>query len=391
MEQEQLEKKIEWLEQQRREDKQQISSLQKRLAEIEGLIEKTNQYAQGLDSEITKVSVRMTRIDAFDEALSVTRTQLKEELDAQEKRVKSREKYAKSKYDDQILNLKADLQNLSERLTVIPGLRDAIEINKKEGLRQNKLFDALEVGIRENKNAHQDVVQKIRLLEEDRAPDYQKFADIQGELNALRKRIDEQKAQYELVGETYKKIDNRVNELLVSEEGRREKQRSFLDEVSRRELDVEKAFKEWTTRFDSIEERAETLTTALQTYTEVERSLRKAQSEFDIITEQITRRIHEITEMQRLGEERFRQEWTTFKSDDQKRWVNYTLSQEEQSKESVRKFERTNERTTNLEETLQDLQDAVQQSNEQIETLLHNLLGVFREWVSTNERFTDRL
>jgi DNA repair exonuclease SbcCD ATPase subunit len=156
-------------------------------------------------------------------------------------------------------------------------------------------------------------------------------------------------------------------------------------------LDVEKAFKEWSKRFDSIEQRAETLTTALQTYTEVERSLRKAQGEFETITEQITRRIHEITEIQRLGEERFRQEWATFKSDDQKRWVNYTLSQEEQAKETTRKFERINERTTTLEEILQDLQDAVQQSNEQIETLLHNLLGVFREWVSTNERFTDSL
>jgi len=123
----------------------------------------------------------------------------------------------------------------------------------------------------------------------------------------------------------------------------------------------------------------------------VERSLRKAQGEFETITEQISRRIHEITEIQRLGEERFRQEWATFKSDDQKRWVNYTLSQEEQAKETNRKFERINERTTTLEEILQDLQDAVQQSNEQIETLLHNLLGVFREWVSTNERFTDSL
>jgi len=78
--------------------------------------------------------------------------------------------------------------------------------------------------------------------------------------------------------------------------------------------------------------------------------------------------------IQRLGEERFRQEWTTFKSDDQKRWVNYTLSQEEQTKESGRKFERLNDRTTTLEELLQDLQDAVQQSNKQIETLLNNLL-----------------
>ena len=391
MEQEQIEKQIDWLEKERRADQQTISSLQKRLADLEGQIKKTNSYTQILDTEITKFGVKLNRIDSFDEALTGIRTEIKKELGAQEKRVKAREKYAKSKYDNEIANLKLSLEEQSGRFTVIPGLRDAIEINKKESLRQNKLFDPLESGIRENKNAHLDLAQKIRLLEEDRAPDHQKFADIQGELAAMRKKIDEQRAQYEMVSETYKKIDNRVNELVVSEEERRNNQRAFIEEISRRELDVEKAFNEWTKRFDSIEQRAETLTTALQTYTEIERSLRKAQGEFDTITEQISRRIHEITEMQRLGEERFRQEWTTFKSDDQKRWVNYTLSQEEQTKESGRKFERLNERTTTLEEMLQDLQDAVQQSNEQIETLLHNLLGVFRDWVANNERFSDSL
>jgi len=391
MEQEQLEKKIDWLEKERRADKQTIASLQNRLTEIESHLEKTNKYAQGLESDITKVSVRLTRIDAFDEALAVVRKDIKSELDAQEKRLKSREKYAKSKQEEEIANLKIDLEELSKKLTVIPGMRDAIEGTKKETLRQGKMFDALEVEIKGNKNAHQDLVPRVRMLEDQRSPDQQRLADLQGELNALRKRVDEQRAQYEIMGEAHKKIDNRINELITSEDSRRENQRSFIEEISRRELDVEKNFKEWTKRFDSIEQRAETLTTALQTYTEVERSLRKAQGEFETITEQITRRIHEITEMQRLGEERFRQEWTTFKSDDQKRWVNYTLSQEEQVKESGRKFERINERTTNLEETLQDLQDAVQQSNEQIENLLHNLLGVFREWVSTNERFSDSL
>ncbi len=391
MEQDQLKKQIDWFEKERRADKQAIASLQSRLAEFEGQIEKSNSYTQSLETEVTKFGVKLTRIDSFDEALSAHRSEVKKELEAQEKRTKSREKYAKSKYEEEIAKLKASLEELSGKLTVIPGLRDGIEVNRKETARQNKLFDELEVGIRENKNAHIDLVQKVRLVEEDRAPIQKRFTDIQGELSALRKRVDEQRAQYEMVGETYKKIDKRVNELMVSEEERRENQRVFIEEVSRRELDVEKAFNEWTKRFDSIEERAETLTTALQTYSEIERSLRKAQGEFDTITEQISRRIHEITEIQRLGEERFRQEWATFKSDDQKRWVNYTLSQEEQTKESSRRFERLNERTTTLEEMLQDLQDAVQQSNEQIESLLHNLLGVFRDWVANNERFSDSL
>ncbi len=65
------------------------------------------------------------------------------------------------------------------------------------------------------------------------------------------------------------------------------------------------------------------------------------------------------------------------------------LTQEEQLKESGRRFERLSERTTTLEELLQDLTDTVQQSNEQVQSLFSGLLSVFRDWVATNERYTD--
>ena len=91
------------------------------------------------------------------------------------------------------------------------------------------------------------------------------------------------------------------------------------------------------------------------------------------------------------AEERFRQEWATFKSDDQKRWVNYTLTQEEQAKEVTRRLDRLNDRTTTIEELLQDLQDSVQHSGEQTESLMQALVGVYRDWLTTNERFSESL
>jgi hypothetical protein len=53
----------------------------------------------------------------------------------------------------------------------------------------------------------------------------------------------------------------------------------------------------------------------------------------DDINIRFDRRINELTEMHRLTEERFRQEWISFKTDDQKRWTNYLLTQEEQQQE----------------------------------------------------------
>ena len=389
MDQEQIEKRLEWLENQRREDKQVISSLQKKVDGLEELLEKSNDYIKSLDSEITKTSVRMNKIDEFDSALSKHRDEVKKEMSAQEARAKKRETYTREKFDPPIAELNKEIASVKAKLDQMPKLRDSIEAVSRSISGYPRQFEELEEKIRVERNKFPDIKQSIRMLEEDHKPDKKRITDLQGEVAALRKRVDENRAQYEVSEEAYKKLDNRINELIVAEESRRENQRQFLDEVSRNQLDAEKLFSDWTKRFAAIEERAETLTTALQTYSEIESSLRRAQGQFDDIIEQITRRIHEITEMQRLGEERFRQEWTTFKSDDQKRWVNYTLTQEEQAKESIRRHERLNERLTTLEEIFQDLHDSVEQNSEQMESMMQGLMSVLRDWLSTNERFAD--
>ena len=124
---------------------------------------------------------------------------------------------------------------------------------------------------------------------------------------------------------------------------------------------------------------------------EAERAVDKAREDFQEINDQINRRINEITEMQRLGEERFRQEWSTFRADDQKRWTNYTLTQDEQHREMNRRIENLMDRTTNLEENLQDLNDSVQHLSEQTEKLMQALLGGLRDWLAENERFESSI
>ncbi len=63
------------------------------------------------------------------------------------------------------------------------------------------------------------------------------------------------------------------------------------------------------------------------------RSVKKTKEQLDESTQRIDRRVNEITEMHRLNEDHFRQEWTTYKADDHKRWANYNLVQEETQKE----------------------------------------------------------
>ena len=79
-----------------------------------------------------------------------------------------------------------------------------------------------------------------------------------------------------------------------------------------------------------------------------------------------------------------------FKADDQKRWTNYSLVQEEQQREQTRQFERNNERMVVLEDMTQEMQDMLQQIREENQKRLQSLLALAHEWVEQYDRVFGR-
>jgi 3-methyladenine DNA glycosylase/8-oxoguanine DNA glycosylase len=118
--------------------------------------------------------------------------------------------------------------------------------------------------------------------------------------------------------------------------------------------------------------------------------VKRAQEAFDDITQRFERRINEITEMQRLSEERFRQEWVSFRAEDQKRWTNYSLVGEEQQREITRQFEKYSERLTEIDDVLADAQDALRQLTAETQKRLQGLLAVAHDWVEEFDRSFGR-
>src|SRR3989337_2302504 len=118
---------------------------------------------------------------------------------------------------------------------------------------------------------------------------------------------------------------------------------------------------------------------------ETHRAVKRLKESTDELIQRVERRVNEITEVQRLAEERFRQEWVTFKADDQKRWTNYTLTQEEQTREATRGQGKLIDRLASIEDDLQEVKDIAQQLNEQVARKLQNLLALARDWVADYE------
>jgi chromosome segregation ATPase len=216
------------------------------------------------------------------------------------------------------------------------------------------------------------------------------LVDLQGEVTALRKRMDDQRGQFEVASNSLRKLETRLNELTTVESERRDEMTAFLDKQALSQVERERTWKEWQVRFEAIEKQAIAVEAQLQTLEASQREAKRDQTFLEELAGRVERRISEITEIQRLSEDRFRQEWATFKADDQKRWTNYTLTQEEQRGEGLRQFEKLAEQTSHQEDELQEIKDLLEQMNEQSEKRLQTLLAMAHEWVSSYEKTLGR-
>lgn len=390
MDLEQLAKRLDWLDAERRKDKIIIQTLEERLGAVESNLPGLLQQVKEISGEVTRIATMLTKFDQIDASLAQFRVDLSRGLESLEKsRVEREREMEKARLADQETLSKA-IADVRRGLEPIPDLRKSIQARMEEDFRLGRLIEETNQKVLDSRRSDEEYRRSQKLLEEAQRQDAKRITDMQGEVAAVRKRQDEQRGRIDLAGDSVRKMEMRISEFQAAESERRQTIASFIDKQNMASVERDRVWKEWQARFELIERQGMGLDAQLQAIEATHRSIRRAQEAFDEITQRFERRINEITEMQRLTEDRFRQEWVAFKADDQKRWTNYSLVQEEQSRELNRHFERYNERVLVLEDITQEMQDMLHQIREENQKRLQSLLAVAHEWAEQYDRVFGR-
>ncbi|HEX9617244.1 MAG TPA: hypothetical protein VGA03_07485 [Anaerolineales bacterium] len=391
MELDQILKHLEWLDDERRKDKDVVAKQEDRIAAMEGNLSAAHQLIKDLNGEIARLTTIVSRMDDFDEALLQQRVEANRQIDELDKQAKKRDEEIEKVRRVEMRSVDTGMAEIRKELESIAGLKRGLQARVEEETRLNRSIDELRLKVQDMRRSEEEYSRTYRLIEDGRRQDSKRLVDLQGEVTALRKRVDELRGQTEVSSTNFRKVEARLNELLTVEVERREAQAAFLDKQALLQVEYDRTWKEWQGHIETIDRQAGDIENQLQALDATHRSVKRIKETTDELAQRIERRINEITEVQRLAEERFRQEWVTFKADDQKRWTNYTLTQEEQRSETVRNFDKLIGQVAQLEDSLQELQDLMQQMNEQSEQRLQSLLALAHDWVSTYERVEGRV
>jgi chromosome segregation ATPase len=385
MEFEQLIKRIDWLEKQNRKDKESSDALDKRLESIETNLDALSKQFKTLSKDLADISATASRLNQFDAIFAKQRSDMNAALTDVEKKAQKREKEATQRHQE-------ELEKLHRAIDEIRLLADTSDIRKQlkdkatEEIRVTQALTDVKARADQLVLIHDDLQRAQKATDEVRRQDLKRVADMQGDVAALRKRLDETREKMQLNIDSLRNVENRMNELLSSEVDRKQAQSVFIDQQTRAQVERERAWKEWNIRVDEFKKQAGALDTQVQAAEEVTRAAKRAQDSYVELNQKLERRINEISEMQRLADERVRQEWTSFKADDQKRWTSLTLTQDEAIRELRAAMQTAVTRVDAMDEPIQTVQDQLHQTTEATERQLQELMNWAHEWLTGYER-----
>lgn len=383
MEFEQIVKKLDWLDEQQRKSKLDFGDQNGRLASMEAILNGLMQQMKTLSQQLNDLMPIPARVNQFDQIVIKQRAELGKLIDTVEKNGQQREQDAARLHAVQLEELRKRIIELGKNVTVD-------EAGKKDRAREDKRLTTAVQDIRVSVDAavqkSKDAFEAQKLFEETHRQDPKRLADIQAELASIRKRADDAREKVLLQADSIKNMENRINQLLETETTRQDQQQGFLQKQAMAEVERERAWKEWQEKYEGINAKAANMEAQLATVEEAIRAAKRAQEVYDDLSQKLERRIAEVGEMQRLGEDRIRQEWVAFKAEEQKRWTAYSLTQDESNRDVRKDLDVLEKRATAVDDAIQVVQDQLHQTTDSTEKQLQELMNVAQEWLSAYER-----
>ncbi len=380
----QITKRLEWLDAERRKDKDALYLLQEQLTQLQNDNLVLKQSVKELQTELGTYASVFARLDNADAAIAQARSELSNKIDEYNKAHATREAEIDGNRQSAQESLSRAILDLRKQVDPIPDLKKAVQARIDDIFTINRNVEELSHKIDKVALERDDFLRFQKTNEESRKTDSKRLGDMQTELNAYRKRNEEMRTKVDLSSEAIKRMETRVTELTSGENDRKQQWVAFREQVNVADVNREKEWQEWKDTFAEVVERSSALEAQIQSLDATKRSIKRSQDSLDEAAARFDRRTNELTEMQRLTEEKFHQEWANFKSEDQKRWMNYSLGQDELQSEYKRDIEVLTERMNKLEDTAVSTSDETAQQNEIRTAQLQELYALLRSWLEKN-------
>ncbi|MBI3177665.1 MAG: hypothetical protein HYZ35_06715 [Chloroflexi bacterium] len=378
----QLTQTVDWLDKERQKDQQKLAMFNERLATLANENTALQQRIKELESDLTKAMTIAGRVTAVNTMLDQVRADVNKQIETLEARraEADREQDRLRQVEREAAN--RELGKMQKTLDAVPRLEQDIAGRKEEERRVSKLLTDLQTKVSDTLRRDDERIRAMAALEEGRRQDAKRVTDLQAEVPDLRKKADEHRTKLEILEDLVRRNDVKVGEMLTLENDRRLSQMAWMETQAMTTAERDRAWADLRQRAEAVIRDTEDFSRRMETYSETHRQMKKAIEESYVNFERIERRIAEAAEIQRLTDERFKQEWAAFLADEQKRWTTHMLLRDEQWRDHDRQSAKLAERVTVVEDEVPDLRETLRALQALDQARLQSTFNLMREFLA---------
>ena len=351
---------IEWLDEERRRDKTTIATLEERLAQQADAMDQMQRRINSVESDQSMMKQETLPVQKEREIMDRLRTETRQLLENAEARRLTAEREAERRIELQRDSAQRSVRDLSDKAG-----RLEKQVAAFSGLQTER--DRLTNAIRVLNQEMDDLTKKLEepdrrlaFLEEQRRTDARRLVEIETDLPEYKKSIDAIRPKLTLVEDLAIRNERRIQEFGHVERERREQLQQFIDQQQLVMQQRDQQVADLNRRFGLHDEALQKNIERFELWSQTHREMKRIIDDFNRIGDRLERRINEVAEIQRLSEERFRQEWNDWRDDDQKRWKQLTLSNDEVWRNHDKEFELYIKRIDGIETSLPGLRGNIE-------------------------------
>ena len=336
----QIAQMVTWLDEEHRRDRGEVAKLQQRIESQSVEILEQARRIQELEGRLASTQAQLVRFTQLDEQMQ----QLKNEVVLMlHKRDEQIEADVRERERSRVTDREAVARGLGEvrkELNRFGRIDEELALRRSEDQRLSELVINLRQQVTTLGKELDERTRSLPYMAEQRAQDNRRIAQLQQETVELFKRIEDQANRLPGIQERVQKVERVITSIQPIPQDLKREQQQFIEQMKL--ADVERA-REIATWHDEIEAQRDAIgrhRESLQAFIDQLEVSKRSVATIAEFQAAIQRDMHQLTELQRLAEERQQKEIEAWQAENEKRWKRQILQWEHDTQEQ-RKVNKT--------------------------------------------------
>lgn len=351
-----LEKRIEWFDEERRKVNRKLAELEQKIILQEREISGREQRIQDLERQLATANAQLSRIPKIDVQLAQFKDDIVEMIEQYDKRrIQSESEMDRLRRVEQEATSR-ELSNLRKEIGPITALKNDMELRISEESRLANLIGQQKTQLDSLRNRLDNWDNSFTFLEEKEKHNNKNIAELQTAVAEINKRWEHIYNRLDTLNSAVMRYDNTIQALNEKYEAIQESTKNWMEQIQIGEYERNQKLENWRR---VLEEQSDTLERFSKEWIKFSDQYKEAKMAVQTLTqwqEEVEKQQREAAELLRVETGRMQSRWDDFKQENDKRWKNQQVD-DEQRWATVNRHERElREQLSEMEDLLEKLE-----------------------------------